>query len=72
MITSAKQSAWFNDSPIADYQAVGLPTQCVIRQKVFTLEGGLILSEKGCLSQQDWDNLCLQAQHSFACCLKQE
>lgn len=66
MVTSAKQSAWFNDTPIVDYQMAGLPNPCVVRQKVFTLDARLILAEKGPLSRQDWDALRLHTQDSLA------
>jgi mRNA interferase MazF len=53
MITSAKQSGWENDVPIQDIKAAGLPGASVVRPKLFTLDGRLILSELGELSEKD-------------------
>ncbi len=48
MITSAKNSAWAGDVPIADHEAVGLPAPSVIRPaKIATLQRDKILRTLG-------------------------
>ena len=53
MITSAKQSSWPLDTPINDLESAGLPTQSLIRLKLFTLDHRLIISSLGYLSAND-------------------
>ncbi len=53
MITSAEQSTWPGDVPIADLDAAGLPGDCVIRLKLFTLDQRLILKRVGRLAAGD-------------------
>jgi len=55
MITSAEHSAWPNDVPIRDLQAAGLPSECVVRMKLFTLDHRLVLQKAGMLSRRDRD-----------------
>ena len=43
MITSADQSAWLGDHAIADLETAGLPTECVVRLKLFTLDHRLVI-----------------------------
>jgi mRNA interferase MazF len=62
MITSSKQSAWALDTPITDLTLAGLPTPCLIRQKIFTLDERLILAEKGKLSATDFEQLQKNSQ----------
>jgi mRNA interferase MazF len=62
MITSSKQSAWALDTPITDLTLAGLPTPCLIRQKIFTLDERLILQEKGKLSIVDFEQLQKNSQ----------
>lgn len=53
MITSAKNSTWFLDTPIADQAVAGLPAPSVVRMKLFTLDNRLIVQEIGQLSATD-------------------
>jgi len=53
MITSACQSAWPLDWPIEDRKAAGLPHNCVVRLKLFTLDERLVLDDLGFLGDGD-------------------
>ncbi len=53
MITSAKNSAWYNDHAIRFLEEAGLNTPSMIRQKIFTLDSQLILKKIGALSSKD-------------------
>lgn len=57
MITSAEQSEWLGDCPIADLKAAGLTNECVIRLKLFTLDHRLIIRKAGTLSSADQKQL---------------
>ena len=57
MITSAEQSAWLGDHVIADLETAGLPTECVIRLKLFTLDHRLVIRKAGGLSSPDQKKL---------------
>lgn len=53
MITTARHSAWPLDVPIADVADAGLPTDCIVRMKLFTLDHRLIAGRLGTLSAAD-------------------
>ncbi len=53
MITSARQSSWPLDWPIEDRKAAGLPHDCVVRLKLFTLDERLVLGNLGALGVGD-------------------
>ena len=53
MITSARGSAWESDIPLTDLAAAGLPSPCVIRLKLFTLDTGLVIRKAGRLAETD-------------------
>lgn len=55
MITSAEHSAWPNDVPVRDLESAGLPSPCVVRMKLFTLDHRLVLQKAGSLSKRDRD-----------------
>ncbi len=57
MITSAEQSEWLGDCPIADLNAAGLTNDCVVRLKLFTLDHRLIIRKSGALSSADQKQL---------------
>jgi mRNA interferase MazF len=57
MITSAEQSSWQGDHPIQDLEAAGLPTECVIRLKIFTLDHRLLIRKAGTLGAADQKKL---------------
>jgi mRNA interferase MazF len=51
-ITQAKQSRWPGDFRIANVEA-GLPEQCIVRMKLFTIDNRLIQRRTGSLSATD-------------------
>ena len=53
MITSARQSSWPLDWPIEDRKTAGLPQDCVVRLKLFTLDERLVLGNLGALGVGD-------------------
>ena len=55
MITTAKRTQWLTDVEIVNWQSSGLPAPSVVRQKLFTLEEGLVIKQLGYLSEQDWN-----------------
>ena len=57
MITSADQSGWPGDHRIEDLDAAGLPTECVVRLKLFTLDHRLILRKAGQLAASEQKKL---------------
>ena len=59
MITSAGQSSWPGDYFIEDLGAAGLPGQCVIRLKLFTLDHRLVIRKAGAFGATDQKKLRL-------------
>jgi mRNA interferase MazF len=57
MITLAEQSAWLGDHVIADLETAGLPTECVVRLKLFTLDHRLVIRKAGALGMPDQKKL---------------
>jgi mRNA interferase MazF len=53
MITSAKHSKMWNDHKITDYTDTNLHGECFIRQKVFTVEHGVLKGKIGKLCEID-------------------
>lgn len=53
MVTSAKHSAWESDYQIEHLRSTGLSSPSIIRQKIFTIDGRLVLEKAGKLSAQD-------------------
>ena len=53
MVTSATHSHWSSDWPIEDFKTAGLPSPCVVRFKLFTLDQRLVFGTLGCLSSAD-------------------
>ena len=51
-ITKAKHSSWPGDFRIRSAEA-GLPEDCIIRMKLFTIDNRLIQKRTGCLSAAD-------------------
>ncbi|MGC9949483.1 MAG: type II toxin-antitoxin system PemK/MazF family toxin [Bryobacteraceae bacterium] len=51
-ITKAKQSSWPGDLGIRNVEA-GLPEQCIVRMKLFTIDNRLIQRRTGRLSATD-------------------
>ena len=59
MITSAGQSSWPGDHAIKDLHAAGLPADCVVRLKLFTLDHRLVIRKAGSLGAADQKKLRL-------------
>ena len=59
MITSAGQSSWPSDHFIEDMDTAGLPTECVVRLKLFTLDHRLVIRKTGALALVDQKKLRL-------------
>jgi mRNA interferase MazF len=59
MITSAGQSSWPGDYLIKDLDEAGLPAECVIRLKLFTLDHRLVIRKAGTLGAEDQKKLRL-------------
>jgi len=57
MITTREHRPWPGDTEIADHRAAGLPSACLIRLKVFTLDNRLILRRLGRLPQPNADSI---------------
>ena len=53
MITSAKNSHWPLDIDISDLDRAGLPSQSIVRMKLFTLDHRLIVRKAGTLGEDD-------------------
>jgi mRNA interferase MazF len=53
MITTQAHRPWPGDTPIHDLSAAGVPLQCIVRLKLFTLDNRLILRRIGTLSTSD-------------------
>ncbi len=59
MITSAEHSGWPGDYAIKDLDTAGLPTACVVRLKLFTLDHRLVIRKAGLLGLADQKKLRL-------------
>lgn len=59
MITSAGQSSWPGDHRIKDLDAAGLPAECIVRLKLFTLDHRLVIRKAGTLALTDQKKLRL-------------
>lgn len=57
MITSAEQSGWPGDYSIENLETAGLPTDCVVRLKLFTLDHRLIIRKAGVFGAADQKKL---------------
>ena len=53
MITTAAHAPWPGDTPLHDHRTAGLPSPCVVRLKIFTLDNRLILRTIGRLGEAD-------------------
>ena len=56
-ITKAKQSSWPGDFKIQNVEA-GLPQDCIVRMKLFTIDNRLIQKRMGRLSATDREQVC--------------
>lgn len=57
MITSIMHSPWFGDHKIINLETTGLKKECIIRQKLFTIDTRLVIDEIGKLSKEDISEL---------------
>ena len=55
-ITKAKQSSWPGDFRIQNVEA-GLPEECIVRMKLFTIDNRLMQKRIGRLSETDWEQV---------------
>ena len=55
-ITKAKQSSWPGDFRIQNVEA-GLPEECIVRMKLFTIDTRLMQKRIGRLSETDWEQV---------------
>ena len=55
-ITKAKESSWPGDFTIQNVEA-GLPEQCIVRMKLFTIDNRLIQKRIGRLSETDQEQV---------------
>ncbi len=53
MITTQGHRPWPGDAEIADHEAAGLHTPCLIRLKLFTLDNRMLTKRIGSLGQED-------------------
>ena len=53
MITTAKAVQWPLDVPLEHPRAAGLPQNCLVRMKLFTLDNRLLVNWPGHLSEPD-------------------
>lgn len=66
MITSAGQSTWPADCLIEDLDTAGLPSECLVRLKLFTLDNRLLLRKAGVLGSKDQKKLRLLWKNMLA------
>jgi mRNA interferase MazF len=64
-ITKAKQSSWPGDFRIQNVEA-GLPEECIVRMKLFTIDNRLIQKRTGNLSASDREQVRNVLQHLMA------
>jgi mRNA interferase MazF len=53
MITTARHHPWPGDCPLDEAENAGLPSQCVVRLKLFTVDNRLLVRLLGRLSPSD-------------------
>ena len=66
MITSAGQSGWPGDHLIKNLDAAGLPAECVIRLRLFTLDHRMVIRKAGALGAADQKKLRLAWKRMLA------
>lgn len=57
MITTQTHHPWPADCHIQDLDRAGLPSPCIVRLKVFTLDNRLIMRRCGALASQDRESV---------------
>lgn len=53
MITSAENASWPLDTPVTDLPKAGLPSDSVVRMKLFTLDRRFVIKALGSLGPED-------------------
>jgi mRNA interferase MazF len=53
MITTRAHQGWPGDSEIQNLESSGLPLQCIVRLKIFTLDNRLLMRKIGSLAPAD-------------------
>jgi mRNA interferase MazF len=53
MITTRTHKEWPGDTEIDDFKTAGLPEDCIVRLKLFTIDNRLILKQVGRLAEID-------------------
>ena len=53
MITTARNSHWYNDVVLVDWKTAQLMVSCKVRFKLFTLEDSMVVRRLGVLSKAD-------------------
>ena len=66
MITTAAGSAWQSDVAVKDLVSAGLPHNCFVRWKVFTLPNATIVRQLGALGSEDRAALAMSSSDAFA------
>lgn len=66
MITSAKHSKFPLDTPIRHFAKAGLPKECVVRMKLFTIDHRLVLEKKGKLDSSDEEQVSFSLRKLFS------
>ena len=64
-ITKAKQSSWPGDFQIRNVEA-GLPEECIVRMKLFTIDSRLIQKRIGRLSETDQEQVSSGLRQTMA------
>ena len=64
-ITKAKQSSWPGDFRIQNVEA-GLPEECIVRMKLFSIDNRLIQKRTGRLSEVDQEKVRTSLRHLMA------
>lgn len=65
MITTARHSSWPGDIPLPS-GATGLPRDCLVRMKLFTLDNRLILRVAAKLGQRERQKVRASLEHALA------
>ncbi len=66
MITTNDHHPWPGDYSITDLEETGLPSHCIVRLKLFTLDNRLILRQLGRLGDSDRKQVASSLYHHLA------
>lgn len=65
MITSTENAHWLHDVPITDLASAGLPSESVVRMKLFTLDNRFVIRKVGSLADEDREELLASLSRIF-------